>query len=299
MLGAVLSLAAAFFWACGVILFKKSGDVFSPISLNIYKSLVALILITLTMLCLNIPFFPDKPANDWLLLALSGFFGITLADLFFFIALDKLGASLLAIVECLYLPSVIFFSFIILGENLSGGAIIGGFMVLTAVFVGSIKKKDSQNKKSDQKSVGKSLLTGILIGCLSMIFIAIGIVIIKELLERTDIFWATLVRVVSGTLTLLAIVLFHPKRKQYFVELKFSKAWFFALPASICGNYLALLCWVAGMKYTTASQAAILNQMSTIFIFIFAAIFLKEKITANKTIAIFLALIGACLAIFS
>ncbi|MBC2705064.1 DMT family transporter [Desulfobacula sp.] len=298
MLGSVLSLLSAFFWASAVILFKKSGEVFSPISLNIYKSFVALILVSLTMVILNIPFFPDKPINDWLLLAASGFIGITLADLFFFIALNRLGAGLVAIVECLYLPSVIFFSFILLGENLSVGAIIGGLLVLTAVFVGSIKRKKDLDKTLKQRRENKNPLPGIIIGCLSMIFLAAGIVMIKNLLERTDVFWATLVRVTAATVSLLVLILFHPKRKQYFRELKFSKGWLIALPASFTGNYLALLCWVAGMKYTTASRAAILNQMSTIFIFILAAIFLKEKITVNKSIAILLALTGACLAIF-
>jgi drug/metabolite transporter (DMT)-like permease len=293
MLGSIFSLCAAFFWAVSVILFKKSGEVYSPMALNIYKSFVALILLSITMLILGIPFFPDKPLNDWLLLALSGFFGITLADLFFFIALDRLGASLTAIVECLYLPSVIFFSFIILGENLNLGAIIGGILVLSAVYVGSKKSKNEKALKI------KASVSGIIIGCFSMVFLAIGIVMIKELLEHTDVFWAVLVRVVAGTISLLAIALIHPRRNQYLAELKFSKAWFIVLPASISGNYLALLFWMAGMKYTTASQAAILNQMSTIFIFILAAIFLKEKITMNKTIAIILALAGACLTIFT
>jgi drug/metabolite transporter (DMT)-like permease len=53
------------------------------------------------------------------------------------------------------------------------------------------------------------------------------------------------------------------------------------------------------MKYTTASRAAILNQMSTIFIFILAAVFLKEKITTNKAVAICLAVSGALLTIFT
>lgn len=299
MLGSILSLAAALFWAGGVILFKKSGDVFSPVTLNIYKSFVALILVTLTMLVLDIPFFPDKPLNDWLLLAVSGFLGITMADLLFFIALDRLGASLLAIVECLYLPSVIFFSFILLGEHLSMGAVIGGLLVLAAVYVGTMTKKRVSEKTLEDIAKDKILLSGILIGCLSMISLAVGIVIIKELLEQTDVFWATLVRVVAGTMSLMIIVVCHPKRKQYFNELKFSKAWFLALPASVSGNYLALLCWIGGMKYTSASRAAILNQMSTIFIFILAAVFLKERITVNKTIAILLALTGACLTIFT
>ncbi|RLC06632.1 MAG: EamA family transporter [Deltaproteobacteria bacterium] len=293
MLGSVFALASAFFWACAVILFKKSGEVFSPVSLNIYISFVALILVSLTMVILNIPFFPDKPINDWLLLALSGFIGITLADVFFFIALNRLGASLVAIVECLYLPCVIFFSFILLGENLSTNAIIGGLLVLTAVFVGSMKKKEVTKKIVEDKI----LLSGIMMGSLSMIFLAAGIVMIKELLEHTDIFWATFVRLVAGTLSLLVLILCHPKRSQYFKELKFSKAWIVSFPASVTGNYLALLFWVAGMKYTTASRAAILNQMSTVFIFILAAVFLKEKITVNKSIAILLALTGACLTI--
>ncbi|MBU1342150.1 MAG: DMT family transporter [Proteobacteria bacterium] len=293
MLGAILSLCAAFLWASAVILFKKSGEVFSPVSLNLYKSIVALILVSLTMLMFNIPFFPDKPVNDWLLLAVSGFIGITLADLFFFMALNRLGAGIVAIVECLYLPSVIFFSFILLGESLSINAIIGGLLVLAAVFVGSIKKKRALNAPPEVKTS----LSGIFIGCLSMIFVAAGIVLIKELLDRTDVLWATLVRVVAAIVSLLILVLCHPKRKLYFNELKFSKAWFIALPASIAGNYLALLCWMGGMKYTTASRAAILNQMSTIFIFILAAVFLKEKITVNKSIAILLALTGAFLTI--
>jgi drug/metabolite transporter (DMT)-like permease len=294
MLGSVFALTSAFLWACAVILFKKSGDVFSPVSLNIYKSFVALVLVSLTMVILDIPFIPDKPINDWLLLSISGFIGITLADLFYFIALNRLGAGLVAIVECLYLPSVIFFSFILLNENLSSGAIIGGLLVLTAVLVGSMKRKEA----SEETLESKSPLSGIIIGCLSMIFLAAGIVMIKDLLERTDVFWATLVRVASASVSLLVLILFHPKRKQYFKELKFSKAWITALPASVIGNYLALLCWVAGMKYTTTSQAAILNQMSSIFIFILAAVFLKEKITTNKTIAILLALTGAFLTIF-
>ena len=293
MLGAVLSLCAAFFWASAVILYKKSGEVFSPVSLNIYKSLVALILISLTMLILEIPFFPDKPLNDWLLLAVSGFFGITLSDLFFFMALNRLGAGLVAIVECLYLPSVIFFSFLLLGETLTTGAIIGGFLVFTAVFVGSMSRT-----KLDPSVIKKSSLSGILMGCLAMIFVAVGIVIIKELLDRTDVLWANFVRVAAGTASLLVYLFCHPKRKTYIRELKFSKSWLIALPASISGNYLALLCWVGGMKYTTASQAAILNQMSTIFIFILAALFLKEKITRYKTLAIALALSGAGLTIF-
>ena len=296
MMGSVFALGSAFFWAAAVILFKKSGEVFSPISLNIYKSLVAMVLVTITMLALQIPFFPNQPLNSWLILSLSGFLGITLADLFFFMALNRLGAGLVAIVECLYLPCVLFFSFLLLDESLGIGGIIGGLMVLSAVLVGSLQKK---NLALEEVVPPADNLAGIIAGVLSMIFLSLGIVIIKEILEYTDVFWATLVRVSAGIVTLLIMVACHPQKKRYLAELKWSRSWLIALPASICGNYIALLLWVAGMKYTTASQAAILNQMSTIFIFILAAVFLKEKITANKAVAICMAVSGALLTIFT
>ncbi|WDP87560.1 MAG: DMT family transporter [Desulfobacter sp.] len=293
MLGSVFALSSAFFWALAVILFKKSGDHFSPLSLNIYKSLVAFVLVSLSMGVMNISFFPDVNAHDTLLLALSGFLGITLADIFFFMALNRLGASMVAVVECLYLPSVLFFSFLLLDERLGKGAVFGSLLVICAILVGSF----SPEKKTVKPN--SAILTGVLAGFLSMIFMAVGIVMIKDVLEQTNVFWATLVRVTAGCITLGAILLFHPKRNRYLGELKFSNSWITALPASVSGNFIALVFWVAGMKYTTASRAAILNQMSTIFIFILAAVWLKEPITRQRGIAICLAVTGAYLTIFS
>jgi drug/metabolite transporter (DMT)-like permease len=294
MLGATFALSSALFWAVAVILFKQAGAAFSPLSLNIYKSIVALVLVTLTMLVLNIPFVPDVPVEGWVLLAVSGFLGITLADICFFIALNRLGAGLVAIVECLYLPSVLFFSFILLDERLSMGGILGSILVLLAILVGSWQSNRGQKKVRIPGITG-----GIVAGLLSMVFMAIGIVMIKDVLESTNVFWATLVRVMAGCITLFMIVAVHPRRQQYLSELKLSRAWFTALPASISGNFIALVCWVAGMKYTTASQAATLNQMSTIFIFILAAVWLKERITIQKGIAICMAVAGAYLTIFT
>ncbi len=294
MQGSFFALNAALFWAGAVILFKKSQGSFSPVTLNIYKSIVALVLVSGTMVLFNIPFFPDVPGNYWLLLSLSGFLGITLADLFFFIALDRLGAGLLAIVECLYLPCVLLFSFLLLDESLSPAGIAGSLLVLGAVVLGSLSRKGAEPQ---QPIMTRATLSGLFAGFLSMIFLSSGVVIVKTVLEQTDVFWATLVRVIAGILTLGVIILCHPGRRGFFAELKFSKAWITALPASVCGNYLALLFWLAGMKYTTVSRAAILNQMSTIFIFILAAIFLGEKITLNRAVAIGLAVTGACLTI--
>ncbi len=60
-----------------------------------------------------------------------------------------------------------------------------------------------------------------------------------------------------------------------------------------------MIAWLAGMKYTMVSVAAVLNQLSTVFIFILAAIFLKEPVTLPRVSATILAVLGAILATMS
>jgi drug/metabolite transporter (DMT)-like permease len=63
----------------------------------------------------------------------------------------------------------------------------------------------------------------------------------------------------------------------------------------VLGSYLGLMCWIGGLKYTKVGVAAILNQSSTIYILILAAIFLKEPLTRRKFVASLVALAGIIL----
>lgn len=280
---------AALFWACAVIMFKKSGDVLSPTALNLFKGVVTLSLLVPTLLLSGTPLFPQRPLNDWLLFAASGFLGIALADNFFFMALKRLGAGLWAVVDCFYLPSVILLSAIFLDEKIGLKGALGAALVIAAIFAGTYSGKSVSCSRKD-------LLAGLFWGTLAVSLMAGSIIIVKPLLEHTSVLWASFVRLLAGVAGLLVMAAFHPERRTILGVLVPSQAWKIALPASIVGNYLAMLAWLAGFKYTLVSVAAILNQLATIFTFILAAVFLKEPVTLPRLIAIVLAIIGALLA---
>lgn len=145
----------------------------------------------------------------------------------------------------------------------------------------------------------QDLVIGMIQGILAVLVITVGVIIVKDVLDRSDTIWATTVRLFFASLGMGLVVLLHPQRRQLFKEMKPAAAWKWAIPASITGNYLGLICWLAGMKYTLVSLAAILNQLSVIMIFILAAIFLKEKITFTRSIATILAIIGAVIAVYN
>jgi drug/metabolite transporter (DMT)-like permease len=142
----------------------------------------------------------------------------------------------------------------------------------------------------------RDFVSGLFWGAMSVALMAGSIVMVKPLLATTSVLWASFARGLAGVAGLLIMTLFHPQRGTILRVLLPSPAWKIALPASIVGNYLAMLAWLAGFKYTLVSVAAILNQLSTIFTFILAALILKEPVTPARLIAIVLAVAGALLA---
>ncbi len=288
-IGVFCATGAALFWSAAVIMFKKSGEVLSPTALNLFKGLVTLLLLVPTLLLAGIPLFPERPMQEWVLFSISGVLGISLADNFFFMALRRLGAGLWAVVDCLYLPAIILLSAVFLNESIGLKGLTGAALVMAAIIAGSHSGIPVVEHRRD-------FMAGLFWGAMSVALMAGSIVMVKPLLATTSVLWASFVRLLAGVAGLLVMTLFHPQRSAILRVLIPSPAWKIALPASIVGNYLAMLAWLAGFKYTLVSVAAILNQLSTIFTFILAALILKEPVTPARSIAIVLAVVGALLA---
>lgn len=289
-LGEALSVGAALFWAVGVILFKKSGESMSPLGLNFFKNTFASILLIPTIPLLGGIYFPDQSLSDWMLLAVSGVLGIAIADTLIFYSLEKIGAALMAVVETCYAPIMITLSWIALSEDIGVGVLGGAGLIMLALFVGSATKPQAGKERKD-------IVVGILAGVLGIFLMGIGIVMIKDVLNRSPLIWATSVRLVFGGLALVPMILVRPNRWALLRELKPSATWKVAVPASFVGTYLAMLAWIGGMKYTDVSVASLLNQLSTIFIFILATVFLKEPLTWRRSLAIVLAFCGGILVV--
>lgn len=289
MIGILCSTGAAFFWAAAVIMFKKSGETLSPMALNLFKGMVTLLLLVPTLWLADIPLFPVRPVYDWALFSISGVLGITLADTFFFMALKRLGASRWAVVDCLYLPCIILISALFLNESIGLKGLFGALLVISAIGADACSGSSAVMSRDD-------FWAGLVFGVLAVVLIAGSVVMVKPLLEQTSVLWASFVRLLAGVAGLIVIAVIHPERRVILGSLLPSSAWKIVLPASIVGNYMAMLAWLAGFKYTLVSVAAILNQLSTIFTFILAAVFLKEPVTLPRMIAIVMAVAGALLA---
>lgn len=291
-IGEIMAICTAVVWAVAVILFKKSGETVHPIGLNLFKNLLAVLLLIPTLYFINQLQVRDIPMYDYLLIFISGAIGIGIADTFFFKCLNYLGAGLTAIVDCLYSPFVIGFSFLLLGESLTYMQLFGVVLILSAVLTAT---HQSDGRPVDKKRIIKGLLYGII----AMFLTAFGVVIVKPVLEHEPLMWVTTIRLLSGVIILLFLLGFNKKRRAIIHSVFENGIKLSTIFGSFLGAYVAMILFLGGMKYTQASIAAPLNQINSIFIFIFAYFILKEKITPKKTIGIILAVIGALLVTFS
>jgi len=288
-LGEILALASGLAWAVAVVLFRVSGRSIHPVGLNLGKNVLGLVLIVPTLLLLGEPLAPAVPASATGLLLLSGVLGIAVSDTLFFNALNRLGASLTAIVDCFYSPFVIALSFLLLGERLTLVQLAGAALVVSAILTVSKEGKI-------EKLAPKDLAAGIAYGIAAMFFTALGIVMVKPVLDEVSVFWATLVRMAGGTAALALLLPALKTRRAVVAPLFDRRNWKALVPAAFFGSYLSLILWTGGMKYAKASVAAILSQLNTIFIVVIAAIFLRERLTGWKALAVVLAFVGAWLA---
>ena len=289
--GELCALATALVWAFSIILFKKSGESVHPIALNTFKSTLAMMLLLPTLLVWGDSLLYAAPAKDYALLLLSGAIGIAVADSMFFHSLNLLGAGLSAIVDCLYSPFIILLSVSFLGERLGWVQIAGVCMIISAVLTATgVNGRGTVTRRT--------LVRGAVWGALAMATMAVGIVMVKPVLDRSPLLWATEIRLIGGCLGLYVQLFFHKRSGPILRSLLTTASWKYTVLGSFLGAYVAMVLWIGGMKYTQASTAAALNQTSNVFVFLFAALFLKEKITLLRLAAIFTAVIGVFLVTF-
>jgi len=284
-LGEILSVLAALTWAGSVVLFRKSARAFPPLALNFFKNIVAAVHLLSTLLIVRQPLFRNAPLLDYALLALSGVLGVAVADTIFFKSLNIVGAGLSQIVSLSYSPFVIFFTFVFLGERLTPGDLVGALFILLGILLTTARTPAAGLTAHD-------LRRGIGLATLAVALMALGVTVAKPVLDRSPVLWSTTIRLLAGVAALMLLTVVSPRRRYLWATLKPSRSWKVAIPAAVLGAYLAMIVWIGGMKYTQASTASILNQTSAVFVLPLAAIFLHERITLRKALAVAMALAG-------
>ncbi len=291
MLGAFLAVFCAFTWSVSVILFKKSGESLHPVLLNLLKNSIALVLIVPTIFVMDGVTLPELAPAQWGTLLFSGLIGIGIADAMVLKSLREIGASRIAIVECTYSPFVMLLSILFLGEALTDARIVGALFVAGAILCVSLKPEASEIPP-------QKILRGMLWGVAGLFSMAAGIVMIKPLFAHVPLFWLIGIRLLAGVVASVGIFMGLRNKATLLGDLRRVERKAMVATACVLSTYVSMILWVAGYKFNDATVAAVLNQTSTIFTVVLAALVLKERFTPLKVVGTALALAGVVIITF-
>ena len=283
-LGDIYAILTAICWSCGVICFDIAGRVLNSLQISLLKNIVGVLGFIGVLLLQGDP-FPLFAEHDYFVLVVSGLIGVALGDLLFLASLRRIGSSLSAIISTSYSVSIFILAYIMYQEVISVFAYFGGVMVISGVIVGTRERPENRTPRD--------IYIGAFYGFLAHFFTAYSVLLLRPVMESHPVVPIALVRFSTGIIFSAAAIIYLNGYSELRETMAKGFGHVYLLAGSFLGTFLSVIFWLSGYKYTLAGRAAIYNQLSTIFIIILAAIFLKEVMTTKKWAAVSLALGGA------
>jgi drug/metabolite transporter (DMT)-like permease len=283
--GEIFALSSALLWAFAVILFRRSGETLPAFELNLFKNVLGAALVFPTIWLVQGLALPEYSGRELAVVLLSGFLGIAMADTWFLKALNTMGASRTGIVAALYTPFVYLLSAVFLGESLNLWQLAGFALVMAGVLLVTWR---SNRMEVDSQGIRRGAWYAIS----AMFMMAVGIVMVKEILEQRSFLWTLELRLLGGVAGMLVFVSLRGKWPEVMKNYRKPQPWGLITLSGFIGAYLALILWLAGYKLIPATVAAILNQTSGAFIVLLAWLFLREAVDRRKITGLALTLSG-------
>lgn len=308
--GELCSILSALAWAIGLMFYRQLGARLPPLQLNFLKNLLVLGMLLPAIPLVHGLAVPHFSGVQLAAAIASGVLGIGVADTLYFRALNELGAGRMGILGNFYSPFVIVLSFAFLGERLLPMQLAGFVLVSAGVWVAAWPRKtlESVARGLSPETAGHTLssgrdnrrFNGLAYGLLAVVLMAVSVVLAKRVLEAQPLLWVTGWRMLGAIVGMGAIALVRGEGRAMFGMVGAQAAphglggipWGRLALAAFIGQFLAMILWLAGYKFTQASVAAILNETASVFILLLAAVWLKEPLTRRAVLGVALTLGG-------
>jgi drug/metabolite transporter (DMT)-like permease len=277
--GVAAALGSAASWSVGALLFSRLGESLSSFAMTLVKGALSVVL--LGAMTLLVRGYSDIGAQAYSYLALSGLLGIAVSDTFFFSALKELGPRAVVLLATLGQVVTVVLAVAFLGERLPPWGWAGIALIISGIATGVFP---------DKTTGGKSSLRGIVYGLISVLSMSVSVILTKKGLDEVSTVYATLIRMLAGTLGMLLIGILTLRLKTWvtpFTDRALLARFLVAVGIITVGGF-----WLAvvAFKYTSVAVATSLISTEPIFILPLSVVFLKEKLTTH-------ALAGAVMAV--
>jgi drug/metabolite transporter (DMT)-like permease len=286
-IGESAALSAALLWALSSVVYSRLGLKIPPLQLNLYKGIIAIALIAITLLIQGGDLI-NLSTSTVALLTISGIIGIGLGDTAYFSALNSLGARRTLLLETSSPPMGALLALIFIGEQLAYSSWCG--ILLTILGIAWVI---SERLPVDNISVSRK---GIIWGILAAIAQALGAVISRYALIQSAVspLESTLIRLIGGTIIVIGLM-FLPVAKQTKIQWQISRRSLRVIAIAAFGStYLGIWLQQVSLKFAPTGIAQTFLATSPLFILPIVAL-QGEKISLRAILGVVVSVAGIAL----
>ena len=288
--GELAALSGAFLWAISSAIYSLLGQKISPLKLNLFKGLIAIALIFLTLI-ISGKLQTELNLITISLFLISGVLGIGLGDTAFFSALKNMGARRTLLMATLSPPITALLGLIFLKEQLTFGAWCGIF--ITGIGVAWVISERTPGAAITNINIKQGIIWAIL----AEIANSSGAIISRFALLSSDIspLWSSLFRLTGGAIIVILLLFLQRIKPSQLEKINWSMKLVGGIfVTTFGGTYLGIWLQQISLKFAPAGIAQTLLATSPIFIIPIAAK-MGEKISIRSIFGVLVAVVGISL----
>ena len=297
-LGEIIALATALCWTFTSLSFQTATRKVGSLSVNVLRLLIAMIIYCVISKITTGQFLPfDASPHIWFWMSVSGLVGFVFGDFFLFKSYEYISARISMLMMALSPPVAAIISWLILGESMTVKNIFAMMVTLVGIIIVITKKKITDESKPDKtnKIVLSYPIKGLIFAFFGAIGQAGGLVISKYGMGNYNVFAATQIRVIAGSIGFGLLIVILRLWNYLFVAVKDKQAMLYITIGAIFGPFIGVYLSLLSVKYTSVGIASTIMAIMPVLIIPPAILLFKEKVSFKEVIGAFITVGGVVL----
>lgn len=296
--GEFTALFVAFCWTITALSFSRASRSIGSLQVNLLRLLLAFFFLSTLLLVRTGSFWPSQNStSSWIWLSLSGLIGFVIGDYCLFKSYEYVSARISMLIMALAPPIAAITGYFILGETFSLMSLGGMSITLFGIALVVLDKPVAdENEKTPTLSFKSSYpVKGLLLALGGAAGQGVGLVISKLGMQQYDPFASTQIRVITGIVGFIIIIILGGKIKDFRNAFKNKPAIGLVTLGAIFGPFLGVSFSLLSVKYTSTGIASTIMAIVPVLIIPPSIILFKEKVTKKEIIGAVLAVLGVAL----
>lgn len=296
--GEFTALLVAFCWTITALSFSRASRSIGSLQVNLLRLLLAFFFLGTLLLVRTGSFWPSQNSiSSWVWLSLSGLIGFVIGDYCLFKSYEYVSARISMLIMALAPPIAALTGYFILGETFSLMSLGGMFITLFGIALVVLDKPvaDENEEKATLSFKSSYPVKGLLLALGGAAGQGVGLVISKLGMQQYDPFASTQIRVITGIVGFIIIIILGGKIKDFRNAFKNKPAIGLVTLGAIFGPFLGVSFSLLSIKYTSTGIASTIMAIVPVLIIPPSIILFKEKVTKKEIIGAVLAVLGVAL----